>query len=129
MTKERLSPCAGAPDAPLLDEEDAASRVGQRVAVRGRLEHGAMGVSTMMACVPPNCCNHVHSTMQVDRWLPLHDLSRPDRFACDGDESMVCCYLENAREGIAVGKLVAQPLVGGRVPGYVLEVESLCRVR
>jgi len=67
--------------------------------------------------------------MQVDRWLPLHDLSRPDRFACDGDESMVCCYLENAREGIAVGKLVAQPLVGGRVPGYVLEVESLCRVR
>jgi len=42
---------------------------------------------------------------------------------------MVCCNVETVREGIAVGKLVPLPALGGRVPRYVLEVESLCRIR
>ncbi len=48
---------------------------------------------------------------------------------CEGDESMVCCRVETAREGIAIGKIVAIPPLAGRIPGYVLEVEHLCRVR
>jgi hypothetical protein len=121
--KERLSRCTGAPDAPLIDEEDAPARVGQRVAVRGHLAPGPRAVTTMMACAAGTCCNHVHAWMMADRWLALRDSSKPERFTCDGDESMVCCPLETAREAVVVGKIVALP------SGRVLEVESICHVR
>lgn len=85
--------------------------IGSRLTLRGSLQTFAR--STLVDC-GERCCNGASGAVALVAGTPrdeassilLVDPDRPSAFQCQGDESKVCCGVEDARDVLVQGTLV-----------------------
>ena len=125
--KRQLPPCpqtARAAEVPQWSQllPNAGKLVGSRVSVRGALGVGP-SVRTLAKCAGPDssCCNRRKPRLSVDQVVSLLN------FACEGDESRVCCDIATNTSVIATGLLKrADHGIGTETNEWVLDSAEIC---
>lgn len=109
--------------------DQRASLSGREVAVRARLT--AWVAITEMACPQGQCCNSGRGAVSLDGAstaslrLVLLGVESDPNFACDGDDSGLCCGTEvPSGEVVVRGTLRPIPNSGGE---YRIESPTLCQ--
>jgi len=119
---------AGLPVRDWTEALAAASQPEQRVNVRGRLGHGplagALGLCSEQG--GRGCCNRVSAPVWLDQGTPL----LLEGFACDGDDSLVCCNAPAYGQALVASGRLSRARPGEALPSaWVLRDVTLCAER